>query len=257
MTPVSSRGVGPDIVLLHGWGLSGAVWEDTAQWLAQRARVTVVDLPGHGPNGQMPLADNLDAALPPILAMVPPRAVWIGWSLGGLLALGAALTAIERVAALVLVCATPRFVQAPAWPWAVDAQVLEGFTRALTDDYLATLHRFLALQVKGADHAATTLRRLRAQVAAQPPTVAALGAGLHLLRNSDLSGQWQHLRCPLLGIYGQRDTLVPAAVATQMATHLPQAHTVVLPGAGHAPFLSHPQAFRACLGPWLDTHDRS
>lgn len=253
---MSSRNAVPDIVLLHGWGLSGAVWEDTALWLTQRGRVTVVDLPGHGAHRQMPLADTLDAVLPPILARAPPRAVWIGWSLGGLLALAAALTAIERVAALVLVCATPRFVQAPDWPWAMNAQVLESFSRALTADYLATLHRFLALQVKGADHAATTLRRLRTQVAAQPPTVAALGAGLHLLRTSDLSNQWQHLRCPLLGIYGQRDTLVPAAVATQMATRLPQAHTVVLPGAGHAPFLSHPQAFRDCLGPWLDTHER-
>lgn len=247
-------GSGPDIVLLHGWGLSGAVWRDTAERLASRARVTVVDLPGHGASRPIPLADNLDAVLQPILAVAPPRAVWLGWSLGGLLALQAALTAVERVTALVLVCASPRFVQGPAWPWALNAQVLEGFARALTDDYLATLQRFLALQVKGANHAATTLRRLRADCARQPPDVAALRAGLHLLRTSDLSTQWQHLRCPLLGIYGQRDTLVPATVATQLASRLPLAHTVVLPGAGHAPFLSHPQAFLACLEHWLDTH---
>ena len=40
-------GSGPELVLVHGWGLHGGIWAGLAQRLAQRFRVTVVDLPGH------------------------------------------------------------------------------------------------------------------------------------------------------------------------------------------------------------------
>ncbi|MHB8535916.1 MAG: alpha/beta fold hydrolase, partial [Sulfuricaulis sp.] len=41
-------GHGPDVVLVHGWGLHGGVWADIARGLSKDFRVTVPDLPGHG-----------------------------------------------------------------------------------------------------------------------------------------------------------------------------------------------------------------
>jgi pimeloyl-ACP methyl ester carboxylesterase len=45
---VESRGRGPDVVMLHGWGLHGGVFDRVASQLADRFCVHLVDLPGHG-----------------------------------------------------------------------------------------------------------------------------------------------------------------------------------------------------------------
>ena len=43
-----TTGNGPDVVLLHGWGMNSDIWEDVIEELAGSYRITVVDLPGHG-----------------------------------------------------------------------------------------------------------------------------------------------------------------------------------------------------------------
>ena len=50
MNPLYSHtlGSGPDVVLLHGWGMHSGVWEDVVEALLDHHRVTVLDLPGHG-----------------------------------------------------------------------------------------------------------------------------------------------------------------------------------------------------------------
>ena len=45
---VETSGCGPDLVLLHGWGVTGAAWGQTTTLLAKKFRVHSVDLPGHG-----------------------------------------------------------------------------------------------------------------------------------------------------------------------------------------------------------------
>ena len=54
-------GAGPDLVLLHGWGLHAGVWESTAAELAKSWRVTLVDLPGHGRSPTPDAMLDLDA----------------------------------------------------------------------------------------------------------------------------------------------------------------------------------------------------
>ncbi len=50
---------------------------------------------------------------------------------------------------------------------------------------------------------------------------------------------------------GERDTLAPPAAAAWLAQALPAARLLRVPGAGHAPFLSHPEAFRDALVAFL------
>jgi pimeloyl-[acyl-carrier protein] methyl ester esterase len=180
----------------------------------------------------------------------------------------------ERVTALVLVTATPRFVQAPDWPAAMPGATLDRFHDGLLADPPGTLHRFLALQVKGSDAARETLRLLRAELAQRPPPApAALAVGLDLLRDGDLRARLPRLACPSLWLFGERDTLVPAAAAQGAAALLsgaPQTPAeeaspppgeglgrgrskqargkfAVIPRAAHAPFLSHPRETSAAI----------
>jgi pimeloyl-[acyl-carrier protein] methyl ester esterase len=203
--------------------------------------VTPIELPGHGAAPLPAVAADLDTWADTCLALAPVRAVWLGWSLGGLIALAAALRAPHRVAGLVLMTATPRFLRAPDWPAAMAGETLAGFHAGLLAEPEVTLDRFLALQVRGGDAARETLRALRRELAARAaPDPRALTLGLDLLRSGDLRARLTDLACPSLWLFGSHDTLVPAAAAPAVAALAPRARVRVIQGAAHAPFLSHP-----------------
>ena len=237
------HGAGPDLVLVHGWGMHGGVWQSVLSKLTDDFRVTVVDLPGHG-RSSAPAAFTLDQAAQALLDVAPAHALWVGWSLGGMICLQAAVCAPERVHGLALVAATPRFVSDESWPCGVDASVFAQFARDLAADYRATLQRFLALQARGADQEKTLVKRLRRLCLEQePPSASVLQQGLDILRTADLRSSLPRLRCPALLLMGSRDTLVPSSAAAQIRRYLPRSEVRLFPGAGHAPFLSSPDAF--------------
>jgi len=254
-----------DLVLLHGWGMNSAVWQALPKALTHQRRLVPIDLPGHGGAAFEPGCRDLDAWAEACLEQAPARAVWIGWSLGGLIALQAALKVARarvtradakrerRIAALVLITATPRFTQAVDWRPAMAEQTLAGFYDNLLADPKVTLERFLALQVRGSDDARGTLRLLRTELGAQPePDPAALTAGLDLLRDGDLRGPLADIGAPSLWLFGERDTLVPAAVAERVPMLLPGARAQVIAGAAHAPILSHPDATAEAIAQFLN-----
>ena len=247
-------GTGPDLVLLHGWGMNGGVWESLAEELSTCYRITTIELPGHG---HSPFTDNLHSLqnwADACLAAAPEQAAWIGWSLGGLVSTQAALCAPHRVSKLVLVASSPRFIQADDWPHAVVRGTLSSFADTLRSDPKKTLERFLALQVRGSTEAKSTLRRLRQDLHHRPaPNPDALDRGLHLLREADLRHSLPQLQCPTLWLLGERDTLTPASVAEDINQLLPTAEIKLLPGAGHAPFLSHRKESIAALHQFLET----
>ncbi len=240
------------LVLLHGWGMNAAVWEGLPASLTEGRRLWQIELPGHGAGPFEPRHASCAAWADACLESAPERAVWIGWSLGGLIAMKAASRAPERVRALVLLTATPRFVRAPDWPAAMDIGVLAQFHDELLADPAGTLTRFLALQVKGSEGARDSLRTLRRELAQRPaPVPAALAQGLDLLRDTDLRERIGALTCPTLWLFGRRDTLVPAAASEDIARLLPQARCQVIAGAAHAPFLSHPEETGGAIAHFL------
>lgn len=240
---VHIEGRGTPVVLIHGWGLHGGVWVSTAQALARTHEVWCVDLPGFGASAPLRDGYTAQALAEAVAARVPAGAAWAGWSLGGLVAL-AAVQAGVMMSRLVLVGSTPRFVQGPDWPHAMAGEVLAGFAEELAADWRATVLRFLALQARGSERAREELRALRESVFAHgEPAVAALHGGLDVLRDTDLRGGLGQIPLPTLIVHGSRDVLVPVQAAVATADALPDARLALIEGAGHAPFLSHPEHF--------------
>jgi len=243
-TYCEQSGDGPDVVLVHGWGSHGGVWTEIARDLSADYRVTVPDLPGHGRSSDfLPPAYTPEALAGEILPLLSGPAVWVGWSMGGLVALAAAQWHPRQVTRLVLVGATPKYVQSADWPHAMSPTVLDQFARNLEQDYTGTLERFLTLQMAAGENR-DVLRRLRSEMFryGEPPT-AALRAGLRLLQEEDRRDALTAVATPALILHGGRDRLAPVAAARFLAQQLPQARLEIMPEAGHALFLSHPEWF--------------
>ncbi len=230
------------LVLLHGWGLNAEVWRCISDRLASQFTVHLVDLPGYGRSqnyGPMTLA----AIAQEVQRHAPPRALWLGWSLGGLVASEVALTQPERVSGLISVASSPCFAAREAWP-GIKPEVLSGFQQQLSEDFRRTVERFLALQTLGTETARQDARRLKEVVLSQPmPTVEVLNGGLEILKQEDLREPLAGLTLPFLRIYGYLDGLVPRKVVALLDERWPCSESLVLPKAAHAPFISHPGAF--------------
>ena len=246
-----TSGTGPDLVMIHGWGLHGGIWDNLVPMLEPHARVTRIDLPGHGRSewsGEATLDDMVDA----VSADVPDNAVWLGWSLGGLVAMRAAARRPAQVSALVTIASTPCFVRKTHWQSAMLPVLLNTFADELAMDYRRTLDRFLALQVRGSTNATTVLKSLREKLHTHgEPHPGGLRAGLGILADSDLRDGLSAIRCPTLLIAGERDSLVPLSAVQATRQMISQAQLVVVPEAGHAPFIAEPEKVASCVNTFM------
>ena len=242
------------IVLLHGWALHGGVMEPLAAALADAGHeVSCPDLPGHGGRPFEPPFSDLGELAASIGARLPPACTLIGWSLGGMVAATLAAAGHPSIRRLVLIATTPRFVAGPDWRHGLASEVVEEFAGELERDYQGLVRRFLSLQARGDEQASALLRTLRAQVFARgEPDRAALRAGLDILRRADLREAACRIGVPTLVVAGERDRLTLPGAASWLAGHIPGARLVMIPGAGHAPFLSHPQRCLAACVEFLD-----
>jgi pimeloyl-[acyl-carrier protein] methyl ester esterase len=268
-------GDGPDLALIHGWGLGSAAWAPVIDALAQRCRVHLIDLPGYGrPEGRMnkqpshahcqqpheqSLLEGTHARTPSgapcstpdfiqtstaLIDCLPDGCILCGWSLGGMLALQAALLAPQRFKGLILTGSTPGFTQRADWPHAQQPALLDTFSKAISENAATTLQRFIALLNQGDAQARLHSREMLKQLLANElPATEYLLDGLGWLRNVDLRAQIPSISTPALLIHGEHDRLMPLAAAHWLEDQLPQARLEIFPNAAHAPFLADPERF--------------
>ena len=232
-------GDGPDVFMVHGWGMHSGVWRNFAKSLACRFRLTLVDLPGHGESGMVDdyTIEGICAAL---VEAAPERAHWLGWSLGAKVALCAANRYPERVCSLTMMAGSARFARAADWPYAMDPVLLSRFAEDLISNYHETLAKFLGLQTWGLEHARAVLKDLRASFAeCAAPEETALRAGLDILRHADLRPDLERLAAPLLILLGARDRLAPPQAGEAMCEIYRNGELIVFENAAHTPFLTH------------------
>ncbi|PSW61552.1 pimeloyl-[acyl-carrier protein] methyl ester esterase [Photobacterium kishitanii] len=241
-----SEGQGPDLVLIHGWGMNAGVWQDVIPMLSENYCVHWCDLPGYGDNANV-TAMSLDDIVELLLAQAPAAASWLGWSLGGVIATKVALVAPQRVTQLITVASSPCFMSRTDWT-GIQPQVLTHFQTQLVADFAVTIERFLALQALGSKTAKEDIRQLKAAVLSRPqPQLTALTLGLELLENVDLRPSLTALSQPWLRVYGRLDALVPIKTEPLLSTLYPQSQSYVFTNASHAPFISHLDDFIAVV----------
>lgn len=240
----------PPLVLLHGWGMTPAVWDGFAPALRERFAVSAPPLPCHP--GSEVTTGALPAWADAIAGGLPDDALVCGWSLGAQLAMTLALRHPHKVRRLLLVGATPCFVAAPGWGAALDAATVTAFVEGFRASPAPTLRRFLSLQVQGEARRKPVLQALGATAVAadalEAGDAAALAAALDVLVSTDLRALAGGITAPTLLLHGDGDALMPLDAAHWLAEALPHARLEVFADSGHAPFLSDPERFVALLG---------
>lgn len=237
-----------DVCLVHGWGFGPQVWAPLRPRLPPHWRVRALCLPGYGgepvPGPEATLDDLVDA----LLAQASPgRSSWIGWSLGGMAAMHLAWRHPHRVETLVLLAANARFATAPDWPTGIPGAEVSAIAALLErTDVPTTLRYFARLIARGGPDPEAVRRQLEAVATEGPtPSKKTLRAGLDLLARSDLRAACAGLLPPAIAVAGDRDRLMPLSGIDRMRDLNPRLRRLVAEGAGHALFLTHPQAVLA------------
>lgn len=245
------------LVLIHGWGMHSGVWQPLIKKLSKHFCLHLVDLPGMG-FSQSIEPYHLHAVAEKVAEVIPAHADICGWSLGAQVAMRLAILQPERVRRLVLIGATPCFVNSAEfdnrvdWEFGVDGDVFFNFAAQVKQDYQATLMKFLTLQCMGSNDR-STIKLLRQSFEERPtPTANTLQNALRILVETDLRDEVEFIRKPVLLIHGDRDSLAPVQAAHWMSQHLIFGRLRVMAGASHAPFLSHPEAFCEALTQFLE-----
>ena len=227
----------PVIALIHGWAMHGGLFAPLVERLSPHCTLHLIDLPGHGYAREDARALDPKALADELVERIP-NAYWLGWSLGGQVALRAGLDHPRQVRGLIMIASSPRFVVGEDWPHGVSPDLFRNFGEALERDFRGTLEGFLALEALGSPSAQEELRHLKQQAFERgEPAARTLHEGLTLLDEFDVRSELANLQVPSLWISGRRDRLVPSGAMPAAAALAPRGRSVVIAHAGHAPFL--------------------
>jgi len=233
-----------DLVLLHGFTNTGGSWEPVRRALGGRYRALAPDLPGHGQFAARRPA-SFAACDAYVRALADERCVLCGYSMGGRVALHAALGLGRRLARLVLIGASAGL-----------ADPVERAARRADDERLAARIETLGIEAFAREWGAQPLlaglpRGIAEQAEADRlgNTAAGLAAALRGLGTGVMPPLWERLgelTVPVDVLAGERDEKF-VATGARMVAGLPAAALHVVPGAGHAVHLEAPDAVAAIL----------
>ena len=239
-----ARGSGPNLLLTHGYSATGRMWSPQIRGLADRYRLIVWDLRGHGESDspEDPRAYSEATAVADMAAILDAcgaeRAAIGGLSLGGYLSLAFHVAHPERTEALLLFDTGPGYKSEEGrekWN-----RMADSFARGLDEKGLAALGA--SSEVRVAQHRSAK-------------GLAAAARGTLKQRDARVIESLPRITVPTLVLWGERDESF-AKPGEYMAAKIPGARRVVVPGAGHAANLDQPEAFNAAVRDFLDALPR-
>ncbi len=246
-------GRGPTVVLLHGIGGSGARWRPNIEALASDFHVIALDQIGFGESDK-PLANYHNGMLAEFLvgflkSIGSPRATLVGNSMGGNVAMYAAIHHPEAVDRLVLVDGGG-FADPSAPPRTMNAhmrQIANGVTRDETREYFRLLFHDDSLVTDAMVEDALALR-LRSAFSISKMLDAG-GKGLGAFGEEDV----RRVKAPTLIVWGRDDELMNVRIADALERAIAGSKKVIVDNAGHMPQLERPAEFNRIVRDFLNT----
>jgi 2-succinyl-6-hydroxy-2,4-cyclohexadiene-1-carboxylate synthase len=227
----------PAVLLLHGFTNTARSWNPVVTALAERYRALVPDIRGHGAASESEPV-TLKAVIDDVASLAPERFTLAGYSMGGRIALHAALALADRVDRLILIGASPGIENGR-----------ERAARREADDRLAGeiatwsieqfAHRWAATPVLADQPAAVTETIHADRLRNTPSGLARALRGLGTGALPSLWGRLAELAMPVALVVGERDAKF-RGIAGEMEARIVGGEVVVVPGVGHAAHLEAP-----------------
>jgi 3-oxoadipate enol-lactonase len=238
-------------VLSHALGVDLSMWDVLATQLALQHPVLRYDHRGHGgsavPEGPYTMDALVDDASRVVREWGQGPVMFVGLSMGGMVAQGLAIRHPELVRGVVLANTTARQPQGAAAVWAERiAAVRERGMAAVVE---GTLERWFTAPFRAArPDVVERVRRKLLQCDA-----AGYAASCAAVAQVDWQDELHRVRCPVLVIAGAHDVGTTPEMGRSIAERIAGAHFVQLDGAAHLSVVECPQAFADALTGWLAT----
>ncbi len=236
-----------NLVILNGWGFNSEIWFFIIKKLCPYFKLHLIDLPGIGRNKKL-IPINIQQIIEVLNFCMPNNSVYLGWSLGGLIATNFALLYPNKILGLINVASSPCFIKKKNWP-GIEKKKLYCFYRDLVQKNHDTINNFLFSQIFQEKKHLKDLNVLTNKLfqSHEKPNQHAIKKGLEMLLKVDLRSQLPMIRIPFLRIYGSLDTLVPKKISNLTDVISNNSSSVIINQAGHIPFISHKEEFCSIL----------
>lgn len=255
---VDDDGQGEPLVLLHGFTGRSASWESVRDGLRRRFRTIAVDLIGHGASSAPLDASRyaFDLALDDLAQVTQSleirSATWLGYSLGGRLALGLALRHPSLVSALILESASPGIADEceRLRRRESDAMLARRIEADGIEAFVAEWERLPLWQSQRALFPETLERQRQIRLGNRPVGLANSLRGMGKGAQPSLWQRLGNLQMPVLLIAGATDEKY-VEIAGRMAAVIADAVLCIAPDAGHAVHLEDPAFFTQQVSAFL------
>lgn len=216
------------LAFLPGWGFKASIFEDITASFHGEA-IMLLDLPK---------PSDLDSMVDTIANQLTNGATLVAWSLGGLLAIELANRYPEKIAKLVLVCTTPKFVTEDEW-LGIDPLLVDQFRQSAKTDMDRLCSRFLKItQYPNKEKELFLMMKQHMLTNADD-----LLHYLELLFTLDVRASFKKLGNHVTYLLSESDAIIPSKIERQIRAMNKDIKIQILKNAGHVPFLTHKSEF--------------
>ena len=248
------KGKGKPVLLIHGWGTSGKIWEGCEELIKKDYKLFIIDLPGMGSS---PIINpyNIKKLIEQIDKIIPEKVTIIGWSLGGLIAIQYALKYPKKINSLICISSTPCFVQKKGWSYGVDMNFFKKFNRDFISNWRKTLKKFFILQLIKSKTNKMIINKLENDfIGKSPPSKEALKKTLSILEETDIRNDIKKINLPTLVIAGRKDMITDYRSTIWLKKNIKNSESYIFDNAGHMPFVSHKKEFVGLIKKFIEKY---
>lgn len=251
MNAFDDEGIGPALVLIHGYPFDRSQWEPQLDGLKDVARVIAPDLRGFGGAEEAPATMTMDGYASDVKDLLDrlgiPSAVICGLSMGGYIALAFLEKHPQAVKGLIL-CNTRAGADSEQ-----GREGRQASARKIAADGMGPTAEMMVpkLLAEGTISSKPEVAAMLKMMMERQRPSGAIAALRGMAARADRTPLLATIRVPTLIITGELDTLIPPKESEAMAATIPGSELVVIPGVGHVSNLEDPQAFNAAVRSFL------
>jgi 3-oxoadipate enol-lactonase len=246
---VVEQGQGPALVLGHALGVDLRMWDEVADDLARDHLVLRYDHRGQGGSDVPPGPYTMDELVDDAAALIRERGlgpiVYVGLSMGGMVAMGLAVRHPDLVRGIVVANSGARYPDAARATWAQRIAAVESEGMAAVAD--ATMERWFTPTFRATRH--EVVDRFRHTVLQADP--AGYAATCRAIAEVDWLDRLPGVRCPALVIAGALDAGAPPEFAQAIVQRLPGAELQLWDDVAHMSAIEQPARFIAAVRAFL------